>query len=106
MSPDLSIIVTQLRSFMGNLAEEFLAMELLKIDKHYVEYERDHYSCYVALPAPEEMPTISTADLEKLLENISDALRTIVGPTQSKIIMDRIQQVVGENNRDPVKTML
>ena len=106
MRSNLLIIVNHLRSFMGDLAEEFLAMELLKIDKRYVEFERDYYSCYIALPAPEAMPTINPSDMKILLDNISDALRTIVGPTQSKNIMDRIEGAVGEINRESMTAMV
>ena len=87
---NVSIIATHLKSWMGDLAEQFLAIELSKVNRKYVTLENTTSGVSVAFP--QQIPQVNQQDLTILLGNLDEALKLIVGPGVSKVIIGRIQQ--------------
>ena len=89
MISNLSIIINHLRPFMGDLTEEFLALELYLINKQYVTVENGFHGRYVSFSM--DQLQVEAQDLDRLLEKLETALKVLVGPTQTHRIIEGIE---------------
>ncbi len=74
---------------MGNITSEFVAVELSKIDKKYVNTERTANGVYITLP--DELPSLQKDELVQLLNNIKAVLVPMFGPYYARKIIKRIE---------------
>ena len=75
---------------MGEFAEDFIAVELGKIDRRYVNIEGDNGGQFISLP--DIIPKFTNGDLQKLLQNIYEALRPMIGTIYSHRIVSQIER--------------
>ena len=75
---------------MGEFAEEFIAVELWKINRRYVDVEGDNGVQSISLP--EITPKFANGDLQKLLQNIYDVLRPMIGTIYSHRVVNQIER--------------
>ncbi len=83
----LQRIIRSLRPYIGQLTEDFIAMQLVQIDERYVEIET---APEYRISLSTETPDISKDDLEQLLSNLSATLEMIVGPYQTQTMLTKL----------------
>ncbi len=83
----LSTIVQCLRPFVGQFAEQFVAMELMKLDEKYIEVIDGASPSFNLSGEHTELPE---KEFEKLVEILHEPLSVIVGPHKAGEALGRL----------------
>ena len=89
LATNVVIIVNHLRSYLGDIAEDYVNTELVKIYRKNIDQLTNPNTIFRALP--NEQARIEDCDLELLLNNIGVSLEKIFGERYSHVIIDRIR---------------
>lgn len=86
---EIALITSHLKAYMGDLAEQFIARELIKINKDYVDF--DPVLNGYQLNLHHQPVHLRNGELDRLLRNIQESLLFIVGPNHSRTVVKRIK---------------
>ena len=89
MISNILVVIGHLHGCMGELAEKFVAMEMLQINRSFVHVE--HGPNGIDVEIPRNIPNLPEEELYQLLEVIDKKLHNIVGPKLSRQIIDNIE---------------
>ena len=89
MKSNLTVVIDHLQSCMGELAEKFIAKEMLKINRKFVTVEIA-YGGY-AISFPNNAPHLNEGDLDKLIQRVDNCLGVMIGPQFAKKIIKNIE---------------
>ena len=88
MTNNLSMIIDHLRPYLGDTASEFVAMELLFLNRQYVDIDYDPIMKQSSVHC--RTPDLPHMIQEELLANLRRPLEIIIGPYKTTKLLDAL----------------
>ena len=100
MATNLSILIDKLRPFLGDFAEEYVALELSLVNNNYVDIAYGREGIYVWLRYHEL--DIDNQDMDNLLNNLHYSLEIIIGAHQTRKLIESIEYALFDGLRTEI----